>query len=216
MRKEEQKICMTVLRRRMRMKEVDNGMYDAMVKIADKMDKILCSYSGRSHKSVYLDIDSLVLFVSLLMCSEINMQEYLYVYDPDIYEDETAVNIYQNLTPQTRWRTGCHTQIEPIRMNALKQFTDMGIPVYDDYVYYSDAESVIECGEILPYEIIRLFTSKEKLNKLYVFPYPYRGKDEKSSYYSFEPTDKARDEMQKYTEHIYDKLRGIAEKDSLF
>lgn len=35
--------------------------------------------------------------------------------------DEEAERIYRELAPQTRWRVGQGTQIEPIRMNALKQ-----------------------------------------------------------------------------------------------
>lgn len=36
--------------------------------------------------------------------------------------------------PQTRWRTGRHTQIEQIRMNVLKEFAAMGASAYHDYI----------------------------------------------------------------------------------
>ena len=57
-------------------------------------------------------------------------------------------------------------QIEPIRMNALKQFAYMGMPVYKGQIYYADtgAVLVLVCGEILPYEIFRLFTEMPEMN----------------------------------------------------
>lgn len=190
------------------MSEGDDKRYEMMTQFADKLDSILCSYSGRGHQSVYIDMDSLALFVGLLMSGEIKLQSYQYDYDFDIYEDETVVRIYEGLAPQTSWRLNSRTQIEPIRMNALKQFAHMGKPVYEGHIYYDETESVLVCGEILPYEIIQLFMSPLKVNRLYVFPYPYRVKHEKDVYYSFEFTELARGEMKKYVERIYDKIRG--------
>ena len=87
---------------------------------------------------MYVDINSLALFARLLVDGLIKAQPYYYGYDAEINNDEEAVAIYRELAPQTRWRAGRHTQIEPIRMNALKQSAAMGIPIYDGYIYYPD------------------------------------------------------------------------------
>lgn len=186
----------------------ENKRYDMMIQCADKLDSILCSYQGRGHQSVYIDMDSLALFVGLLLSGEIKPKSYQYSYDFNIYEDEIAVDIYEKLAPQTRWRIHSRTEIEPIRMNALRQFAHMGTPEYMGNIYYSETEAFLICGEILPYEIIQMFINPIKIDRLYVFPYPHRVKDEKDVYYSFEFTDVARGEMTKYMERIFDKIRG--------
>ena len=71
-------------------------------------------------------MNSLALFARLLVDGLIKAQPYYYGYDAEINNDEEAVAIYRELAPQTRWRAGRHTQIEPIRMNALKQSAAMG------------------------------------------------------------------------------------------
>jgi len=191
------------------MNEEDNKKYEMIKQCTDKLNRILCSYSGPGHQSVYIDMDSLVLFVGLIMGGEIKLQEFQYNYNPDIYEDETAVHIYEKLAPQTNWRLHSRTQIEPIRMNALKQIAHLGTPVYEGNIYYGDTECILICGEILPYEIIQLLTSPQKVNQIYVFSYPYRQENEKNVYYSFDFTEMAREEMKRYMNRIFEKIRGI-------
>lgn len=130
----------------------------------------------------------------------IQVENYRYDYDANIREDEKSAQIYRELAPQTRWRVGRHTQIEPIWMNALKQLSSLGMPTYQGQIYYADTSSVLICGEILPYGIFQLFTDMPEVKKLYVFPYPFREGWEKPLYFSFEPTEAAREEMRKYVE----------------
>lgn len=189
-------------------KETDDK-YEIMLQVMEKLEGILCSYQGRNHQSVYVDKDSLALFVSLLVYGQIKMKDYRYDYDTDIYNDKEAVGIYRNLAPQTRWRIGRHTQIEPIRMNALKQFVKMGTPVYKEYIYYADTGAVLECGEILPYEIFRLFSEAPEVRTLYIFPYPYSIEGENPVYYSFSPTESGRNEMKKYVERKQEEMYRI-------
>ena len=132
----------------------------------------------------------------------------------NIREDEEARRIYRELTPQTRWRVGQHTQIEAIWMNALKQFASLGMPTYQGQIYYADTGSVLICGEILPYEIFQLFTDMPEAKKLYVFPYPFREGWEKPLYFSFEPTEAAREEMRKYVEKKLDEMLHIMREKS--
>ena len=153
--------------------------YKVMKTIMDALENILCSYQGRGHLSVYTDLDSLALFASLVAYGQIQVEDYQYDYDDGIREDGEAVRIYQELVPQTRWRGGQRTQIEAIRMNALKQFAGMGTPVFEEQIYYKDTASVLVCGEILPYEVFQLFTDVAEVKKLYVFPYPFRDRWER-------------------------------------
>jgi len=197
------------------MSEEKNDKYEAMRQAADHLDSILCSYQGRNHQSVYIDVDALAVLLSLLMNGEIIMQDYPYKYDANIVKDEMAVGIYQEFVLQTRWRVGCHTQIESIRMNALKQFAHMGIPVYEEQIYYGDTESVLVCGEMLPHEIIKLFAERRNVKRFYVFPYPYRNEDQIAKYYSFEPSESARDEMKQYMEQVFGRLYRFMEENRI-
>ena len=188
--------------------------YETMKKIMDALEDILCSYQGRGHQSVYVDLDSLALFTSLIAYRQIQVENYRYDYDDNIREGEEARRIYRELTPQTRWRVGQHTQIEAIRMNALKQFASLGMPTYQGQIYYADTGSVLICGEILTYEIFQLFTDMPEVKKLYVFPYPFREGWEKPLYFSFEPTEAAREEMRKYVEKKLDEMLHIMREKS--
>ena len=195
------------------MEKEPDKKYETMKKIMDALEDILCSYQGRGHQSVYVDLDSLALFTSLIAYRQIQVENYRYDYDDNIRGDEEAGRIYRELAPQTRWRVGQHTQIEPIRMNALKQLASLGTPIYHGQVYYADTGSALVCGEILPYEIFQLFTDMPGMKKLYVFPYPFREKWKKPLYFSFEPKEAAREEMRKYVERKMEEMcRIIREK----
>ena len=185
-----------------------------MKKIMDALEDILCSYQGRGHLSVYTDLDSLALFASLVAYGQIKVENYRYDYDNDIREDEEAARIYGEIAPQTRWRVGQRTQIEAIRMNALKHLAFLGSPVYREQVFYEDAGAVLVCGEILPYEIFQLLTDMPEVKKLYVFPYPFREGWEKPLYFSFEPTEAAREEMRKYVDKKMDEMLRIMREKS--
>lgn len=99
-------------------------------------------------------------------------------------------------------------------MNALKQLAAQGMPTYQGQVYYVDTGSILVCGGILPYEIFQLFTDMPEVKKLYVFPYPFQAEWEKPLYFSFEPTEAAREEMQKYVERKLDEMCRIMREKS--
>ena len=192
-------------------KETDKK-YEIMKSVMDVLDEILCSYQGRGHQTAYIDLDSLALLASLIVYGQIKAGKHQYEYDADIDKDEEAVKIYRELAPQTRWRVGCHTQIEPIRMNALKQFAFMGMPVYRGHIYYADTGAVLECREILPFEIFQLFSDMPEVKKLYVFPYPFRNEKGQPVYFSFDPTETVREEMRKYVEKKFEEVYQNAGK----
>lgn len=189
---------------------------ELMMQIVRKLEVVLCSYQGHGHQSVYIDMDGLAFFTGLMLRDEIKLQEYQYDYSDAIHEDKMVVGIYERLAPQTRWRVGRNTKIEQIRMNALKQFASMGEPVYEEHIYYSDTGAALVCGEILPYEIMRLFAEEEKIRTVNVFPYPYKRDDDKFYYFSFESTEKSREEMRQYVKQAFDKMYRIIRENSIF
>ena len=196
------------------MEKEPDKKYETMKKIMDALEDILCSYQGRGHLSVYVDLDSLAVFANLIAYGQVQVENYRYDYDDNIREDKEAGRIYREFAPQTRWHVGQGTQIEPIRMNALKQLSSLGMPTYQGQIYYADTGSVLICGEILPYEIFQQFTDMPEVKKLYVFPYPFREGWEKPLYFSFEPTEAAREEMQKYVEKKLDEMFRIMREKS--
>lgn len=185
--------------------------YEAMKSVMEALEEILCSYQGGGHQSVFMDTDSLVFLANLFVYGQMKAEKFQYEYDDDIYKDEETVRMYRELAPQTRWRVGCGTQIEPIRMNALKQFSIMGTPLYNGHIYYADTSSVLECGEILPFEIFQLFSDMPEVKKLYIFLCPFRNEKEQPVYFSFEPTEAAREKMRKYLGKKFEKTYQIAE-----
>lgn len=185
--------------------------YEVMKQVMDALEEILCSYQGRGHQSVYMDLDALTLLANLIMYGQMKVEKYQYEYDSDICMDEEAVKRYRELAVQTRWRVGQGTQIEPIRMNALKQFAVMGAPVYDGHIFYADTGCMLVCGEILPFQIFQLFSDRPEVKKLYIFPYPLREEKEKPAYFSFEPAEPAQEEMKKYLQEKWEKVYQAAE-----
>lgn len=48
---------------------------DEMIKrVMERLDEILCSYQGRGHQSVYIDLDSLVLFSGLILYGQVRLK----------------------------------------------------------------------------------------------------------------------------------------------
>lgn len=182
--------------------------------VMERLDEILCSYQGRGHQTVYIDLDSLALFSSLIIYGQIKAENYKYEYNPAIDKDETAVSIYRKLAPQTRWRVGRHTQIEQIRLNALRQFSAMGEPEYHGQIYYPDIRAFLICGEILPYEIFQLFMERPEAEKLYIFQYPFYREGEEPAYFSFAPNEDAKERMKQYIERKLEEMYRIVNEKS--
>ena len=184
---------------------------EVMRQVMDALEGILCSYQGRGYQSAYTDLDSFAFLANLFISEKMNVEKYQYEYDSAIRKDEEAVRIYEELAPQTRWRLGCYTQIETVRMNALKQFAAMGTPVYDGHIYYADTGCMLICGEILPFQMFQLFFDRPEVKKLYIYPYPFREEKKKPAYFSFAPTEAAQEEIKKYMEKRWEKVRQISE-----
>ena len=191
-----------------------DGRDEIIRRVMERLDEILCSYQGRGHQTVYIDLDSLALFSSLILYGQVRAENYEYEYDPAIDRDGAAVSIYRKLAPQTRWRVGRHTQIEPVRLHALRQFSEMGEPEYRGQIYYPNARAFLICGEILPYEIFQLFIDTPEAEKLYIFPYPFRSDGEKPKYYSFAPDAGAKERLKQYVERKFEEMCRIVNEKS--
>lgn len=99
-------------------------------------------------------------------------------------------------------------------MNALRQFSGMGVPEYHGQVYYPDTRAFLICGEILPYEIFQLFMDIPEAEKLYIVPYPFRSDGEKAKYYSFAPDAEAKGRMKQYMERKFEEMHRIINEKS--
>ena len=88
---------------------------------AQRLEEIMYSYQGWSSGTVMTDMRSLSLLLFLLERGEIVITEHVFPFDANVRDDDEIVAVYRALVPQTRWKQFAHTEVEGIRMNALKQ-----------------------------------------------------------------------------------------------
>ena len=179
---------------------------------AADLDKIMFSYRGRSHSSVMIDQRGLTVLLSMLVQGEVVISEHTYPYDANIREDEEMLAVYHALALRTRWKTHTHTKIEEIRINALKEMREEGIPFYDDYICYRDGQVCVHCGNIDPTRLLTHFVQHPELKYFYIFTDPHRTKEPLANYYCFEFSKEAHDMAVRYQEDCFDLMRRISEK----
>ena len=178
-----------------------------------RLDEIMYSYQGRSRGSVLVDERTLNVFLFLLEHGEIVVTEYIYPHDYSIHENAEMTAVYHALVPQTRWKQNEYTEIEGIRINALKQMLRKGTPSYDDYICYQEGQINVHCGNIAPKDLLTHIAGHQKLKKFYIFAYPYWSEDRTAKYYCFEFSDKAHRIAIKYQELIWeDMIRTMSSK----
>ena len=117
---------------------------------ADQLDKIMYSYQGWHRGTVMSDQRGLTVLLSMLAHGEITITQHSYSFDFNVREDAEVMKIYQELAPQTRWKLFQYTEIEGIRINALRQMRQAGVPFYDDYICYQEGRINVLCGNIDP------------------------------------------------------------------
>ena len=88
---------------------------------AQRLEEIMYSYQGWSGGTVMSDMRSLSLLLFLLEQGEIVITEHIFPFDSNIRDDNETMAVYSALASQTRWKQFAHTEVEGIRMNALKQ-----------------------------------------------------------------------------------------------
>ena len=55
-----------------------DGRDEIIRRVMERLDEILCSYQGRGHQTVYIDLDSLALFSSLILYGQVRAENYEY------------------------------------------------------------------------------------------------------------------------------------------
>ena len=182
---------------------------------ADQLDKIMFSYSGWGRGTVFADQRSLTVLLSMLAHGEITITEHRYFFNPQIREDVKVAEIYQKLAPQTRWKLFAHTEIEGIRMNALKQMLQAGAPFYDDYICYKEGRINVHCGNVYPTQFLMHLYRHPGLEEFDIFTYPYSAEDGAASYYRFEVSKAAHETASRFQSATLEMMRGILEKSSI-
>ena len=164
------------------------------------------SYQGRHQGSVLGDNRTLDIFLFLLEHGDIVVTEYIYPHDYSICENAEMMAVYNALAPQTRWKRFEYTEIEGIRINALKQMLQKGTPSYDDYICYQEGQINVHCGNIAPKDLLTRIAGHQELKQFYIFTYPYWSEDKTAKYYCFELSDNAHRIAIKYQEMIWDMI----------
>ena len=174
---------------------------------AKRLDEIMNSHPGRDCGSVLADERSLTVMLTLLEYGKISVTEYTYPYDHDIRSDSGMMDIYAELARETRWKQFGHTEIEGIRINALRQMRQEGKPSYDgDFICYQDGRVCVHCGNLSLPRLLLYLADHEQAKQFYVFTYPYWTEDRTAKYYRFDLTETAIAGARVYRESVWNKM----------
>lgn len=171
-----------------------------------RLDEIMYSYQGRNQGTVMGDDRSLTVLLFLLKQGEIVVTEHTYPYDHSIRDDPEMMAVYDVLASQTRWRRFEYTEVEGIRINALKQMRQVGVPFYDDYICYQAGQISVHCGNIAPRELLTHLAERQELKRFYIFTYPYWTEDHTAKFFCFEFSDRAHHVAAKYRELMWEMM----------
>ena len=174
---------------------------------AQRLEEIMYSYQGWSSGTVMTDMRSLSLLLFLLERGEIVITEHVFPFDANVRDDDEIVAVYRALVPQTRWKQFAHTEVEGIRMNALKQMRQVGVPYYDDNICYQEGRIHVHCGNIGPSELLIHLAKHPELKSFFIFVYPYWTENHMAKYYRFEFSNRVHNTARSYQEMIWDIVR---------
>ncbi|MDE6590920.1 MAG: hypothetical protein K2K53_11370, partial [Oscillospiraceae bacterium] len=136
---------------------------------AEQLDKIMYSYPGWRRGTVMDDQRSLAVLLTMLTQDELAITEHTYPYDVNIYDDKEMVSLYDSLSRKTRWKQFERTAIGAVRINALRQMREVGVPVYDDYISYREGQINIHCGNIEPTTLLMNLVRHPELREFCIF-----------------------------------------------
>jgi len=173
-----------------------------------RLDEIMYSYQGWDRGSVLGDDRSLTVLLFLLRHGAVLVTEHTYSYNYSIRDDAEMMTAYDALAAQTRWRRFQYTEVESIRVNALKQMRQVGIPFYDDYICYQNGQINVHCGNIGPRELLTHLAEHQELKRFYIFAYPYWTEDRTAKFFCFEFSDGAHRVAVKYREMMWEMMCG--------
>lgn len=189
-----------------------NNNYDS----AQRLEGIMYSYQGWDSGTVMTDMRSLSLLLFLLERGEIVITEHVFPFDNNIRDDDEIVAVYSALAPQTRWKQSIHTEMAGIRMNALKQMRQVGVPLYDDYICYQEGHINVHCGNIGPSQLLTHLARHPELKSFFIFSYPYWTENHMAKYFRFEFSNRVHSTARSYQEMIWDIVRKKSEANSLY
>ena len=184
---------------------------------AKRLDEIMNSYSGRDHGSILADEHSLAVTLVLLEHGRITVTEHTYPYDQDIRGDSEMMAVYSELVRETRWKRFAHTEIERIRINALRQMLQEGKPFYDgEFMCWREGRVFAHCGNLNLPQLLLYLAGHEQAERFYLFTYPYWTEDHTAKYYRFDLSETAIKGAGIYRESIWEKLRQASQVSDVF
>ena len=184
---------------------------------AKRLDEIMNSYSGRDRGSILTDEHSLAVTLVLLEHGRIIVTEHVYPYDQDIQGDSEMMEVYSELAREIHWKRLSHTEIERIRINALRQMRQEGKPFYDgEFICWREGRAFAHCGNLdLPQWLLYL-AEHDQAQRFYLFSYPYQTEDKTAKYYCFDISAAAIEGAKIYCESMWEKLRQASEAGVVF
>ena len=184
---------------------------------AKRLDEIMNSYSGRDRGSILADEHSMEVTLFLLEHGKITVTEHTYSYDQDIQSDSEMMEVYSELARETRWKQFAHTEIERIRINALRQMRQEGKPSYDgEFMCWREGRVFAHCGNPNLPRLLLYLASHEQAERFYLFTYPYWTEDHTAKYYRFDISADAIKGAEIYRESIWEKLRQASQASDVF
>ena len=176
------------------------------------LDDIMNSYPGRDRGSIMADEQSMTFMLLLLVHGQISVTEHAYPYDISIRDDSEMMETYSELARETRWKRFAHTEIEGIRINALRQMLQYGKPFYDgDYICYKDGQICAHCGNLSLPSLLFYFASHENVKQFFIFTYPYWTEEHTAKYYRLDLSESAVKGAQAYRNHVWEILSRASE-----
>lgn len=178
----------------------------------DRLDEIMNSYPGRDQSTIMANEHSLVVMLALLVHGEITVTEHSYTFDPDIRNDNKAMEVYTELARETRWRQFEYTEIERIRINALRQMCQLGKPFYDgEFMCWQEGKVCAHCGNLSLSELLLYLAAHERVRQFYIFACPCWAEDRMEKYYRFDLSETAIRGAVAFRESVWVKLRKASE-----
>ena len=184
---------------------------------AKRLDEIMNSYSGRDRGSILTDEHSLAVTLVLLEHGRIIVTEHTYPYDQDFRGDSEMMEVYSELAREIHWKRLSHTEIERIRINALRQMWQEGKPFYDgEFMCWREGRIFAHCGNLTLPQLLLYLAGHEQAERFYLFTYPYWTEDHTAKYYRFDLSETAIKGAGIYRESIWEKLRQASQASDVF
>ncbi len=182
----------------------------------DLLDGIMNSYPGRDQGTIMAERQSVTTMIALLLHQKIVVTEFSYPYDHSIRDDDEMMALYSELARQTRWKRLTRTQIEGVRINALRQMKQAGRPFYDgEFICYQEGRICVHCGNLELSKLLMYLADHEQVSQLYIFTCPCQTDDRMSKYYCFDLSETAIQGAKIYREYVWDKLLEASKVDNI-